>query len=152
MGYFGMKCPLCGNGDTGVVDSRLTGDSVWRRRECPKCKRRFTTYERAELEIFVVKKDGRREPYKKEKLMTGILKATEKRPIPVEKINELVEGLEQQIRGRGKLEISSSYIGDLVMKRLKRLDEVAYIRFASVYRQFKDVRSFQEELRRLKKG
>ncbi len=147
-----MKCPLCGNGDTGVVDSRLTGDSVWRRRECPKCSRRFTTYERAELEIFVVKKDGRREPYKKEKLLSGILKATEKRPIALEQINKLVESVEQQIRGRGKLEVPSTYIGDIVMRKLKRLDEVAYIRFASVYRQFKDVASFQTELKRLKQG
>ncbi len=99
-----------------------------------------------------MKKDGRREPYKKEKLLNGILKATEKRPIALEQINKLVESVEQQIRGRGKLEVPSTYIGDIVMRKLKRLDEVAYIRFASVYRQFKDVASFQAELKRLKQG
>ena len=140
-----MKCPFCGNSDTRVVDSRDTGngDSIRRRRECPRCGKRFTTYEYVELrEIFVVKKDGRREPFSREKLRRGITKACEKRPIGYDKINRQVDKIEQRLRSQNKPEVPSSKIGDMVMAWLKRVDKVAYIRFASVYRQFKDINTF----------
>lgn len=147
-----MRCPFCSHLDTRVLDSRLAdgGDRVWRRRECPECHRRFSTNERAELEIVVVKKDGRREPYSKQKLMLGIQRACQKRPISSNAIEALVARIEQDIRSRNELEVSSRLIGELVMRRLKKLDEVAYIRFASVYRQFADVSEFQQELSKLK--
>ncbi|MBW2988410.1 transcriptional regulator NrdR [Candidatus Woesearchaeota archaeon] len=148
-----MNCVFCGFGDTRVVDSRIAegGSAIRRRRECTKCGGRFTTYERAELDIVVVKKDGRREPYQKEKLLAGIMKACQKRPISYDTIVEMIDWIERRILSKGQLEVPSSFIGDLVMRKLKKLDEVAYIRFASVYRQFKDVASFEEELRKLTK-
>lgn len=122
-----------------------------RRRECLKCKKRFTTYEAIEeAKIFVVKKDGRREPFNREKLKSGLMKACEKRPISQEKIDNAVLEIEQKLKEKGK-EISSSFIGELVMKKLKQLDKVAYIRFASVYRDFKDIDDFNKEIREIKK-
>ncbi len=150
-----MKCPFCGNRETKVIDSRETEDGsiIRRRRECMRCKKRFSTYERIELgDIIVIKKDGRREPYNRKKLMTGISKACEKRPISYDKINSIIEAIEQKIRSKFITEVPSKFIGDQVMNYLKKLDEVAYIRFASVYRQFKDITRFEKELKKLQKG
>ena len=150
-----MKCPYCGNTETDVIDSRDAGDlaAVRRRRECSKCEKRFTTYERVEsVELIVIKKDGRREPFNREKLMAGIVRACEKRPVSHEKIEEAVEEIEMELRKKDTTEISSKVIGELVMKKLKRLDKVAYIRFASVYREFADVEDFGKELKGLLKG
>jgi transcriptional repressor NrdR len=139
---------LCGS-ETKVVDKRTT-DITRRRRECLKCKKRFTTYERPELMLMVVKKDDRKEPYIREKVMAGILKACEKRPVPQEKIIAVVDHIENELRKEGR-EVASKKIGDLVMKHLRRLDKVAYIRFASVYRGFDDITHFEEEVKQLKK-
>jgi len=149
-----MKCPYCDNPETRVTDSRDAGRySVRRRRECTGCKKRFTTYEHIELTpVRIVKKDGRREGFNREKLKRGIIKALEKRPVELEKIEELVNSLEEKVRALGRREISSSVIGEFVMEALKSLDDVAYIRFASVYRSFADITSFEEELRRLMKN
>ena len=149
-----MKCPYCNNKETKVLDKRETEDlSVTRRRrECLKCKKRFTTYERPEaLEVVIVKKDGRRERFDRHKLLTGILKACEKRPVSMEKIENVVDDIEADLRGKGESEIASKRLGQMVMKKLKSLDKVAYIRFASVYREFEDLESFEEELERLQK-
>jgi len=146
-----MKCPFCAYNDSKVIDKRESGESMRRRRECLKCKKRFTTYEAIEeAKIFVVKKDGRREPFNREKLKSGLMKACEKRPISQEKIDNAVLEIEQKLKEKGK-EISSSFIGELVMKKLKQLDKVAYIRFASVYRDFKDIDDFNKEIREIKK-
>jgi len=148
-----MKCPYCPSTETKVLESRETGEYeevTRRRRECLKCERRFTTYERAELgDMVVVKKDGRREPFDREKLKRGILKACEKRPIELEKIEQAVDKIETEIRDREEKEIRSTAIGEMVMKKLKTLDHVAYIRFASVYREFADIASFQDEMKKL---
>jgi len=148
-----MKCPYCPSTDTKVLESRETGEYeevTRRRRECLKCERRFTTYERAELgDMVVVKKDGRREPFDREKLKKGILKACEKRPIELEKIEQAVDKIETEIRDREVKEIKSTTIGEMVMRKLKTLDHVAYIRFASVYREFADIASFQDEMKKL---
>jgi transcriptional repressor NrdR len=148
-----MKCPYCPSTDTKVLESRETGEYeevTRRRRECLKCERRFTTYERAELgDMVVVKKDGRREPFDREKLKRGILKACEKRPIELEKIEQADDKIETEIRDREEKEIRSTAIGEMVMKKLKTLDHVAYIRFASVYREFADIASFQDEMKKL---
>ncbi|MFH1452858.1 MAG: transcriptional regulator NrdR [Armatimonadota bacterium] len=147
-----MKCPFCHFRDSKVLDSRIAeeGDTIRRRRLCIKCSRRFTTYERYEATpLMVIKKDKRREPFDRQKVLNGLLKATEKRPISLHKLEQLVEGIERQIRSRSDGEISSIEVGKLVMESLRDLDEVAYIRFASVYKEFKDIDRFIEELENL---
>ncbi len=147
-----MKCPFCGSDELKVVDKRESNeDSNRRRRECLKCSKRFTTYERVEMvEIYVVKKDGRRELFNRDKILKGILKACEKRPISNERIEATVDDIESEILNQEKTEIKSHLVGDMIMKHLKKLDEIAYIRFASVYRQFKDLDEFEKELKGLK--
>jgi len=144
-----MQCVFCGN-ETKVLDKRTTSDVTRRRRECLKCKKRFTTYERADISLAVVKKDGRREPFSREKVLSGILKACEKRPVSRQQIEEIVDGIENELRKISD-EVPSKKIGELVMKHLKKLDKVAYIRFASVYRSFDDITLFTEEVKSLKK-
>jgi transcriptional repressor NrdR len=149
-----MKCPTCGEADTRVIDSRAfrEGLEIRRRRSCDACGARFTTYERAEGTFpMVVKKDGRREPWSREKLLHGLSKACEKRPIPVEVIERLVDEIGRAIVGLGEPEVRSDRIGEESMNRLRRLDEVAYVRFASVYRSFKDIDEFMSELSTLMK-
>lgn len=144
-----MKCPFCSTFETKVVDSRLNqqGDLTRRRRECTRCEGRFTTYERVE-EIMpaVIKKDGRREPYSREKLMGGIHKATEKRSIPTQKIEEMITRIEKRLQSYGLKEVPTRTVGQMAMIELHHLDKVAYVRFASVYREFKDVEEFVAEL------
>jgi transcriptional repressor NrdR len=145
-----MKCPFCSVDDTRVLDSREAneGQVIRRRRECPQCKRRFTTYERVEeLNPLVVKKDGRREAFDREKLVHGLKKACEKRPVSVEQVEAMVIEIERSLQESGEREIPSTRIGEEVMKRLPKLDEVAYVRFASVYRSFKDIAEFMDELK-----
>lgn len=147
-----MKCPYCGYDESKVIDSRPVeeGDSIRRRRECLKCEKRFTTYEKIEsVPIMVIKKDKSREPFSREKLMSGLLKACEKRPVPTDRLEALTNDIENIIANTMEREITSSQIGELVMDRLKNLDEVAYVRFASVYRQFKDISTFMKELNSL---
>jgi len=147
-----MKCPFCSYYDTGVIESRHIENElvIRRRRICKKCNKRFTTYERIDLiPLMVIKKDGRRESFSREKLTNGIIKACEKRTISMETINKLVNDIEETIKGEGTNEVKSSAIGELVISRLRTLDEVAYVRFASVYRQFKDVSSFVKEINKL---
>jgi len=149
-----MRCPFCGNKNDSVIDSRISknSSSVRRRRECLKCKKRFTTYEYVErIPLMVVKKDGRREAFEREKLMNGILVACEKRPISVKKIEGLVESIERKLEKSHDREVESKEIGELVMKGLHMLDEIAYVRFASVYRQFRDVGQFVKELKKFLK-
>ncbi|MDB5038244.1 MAG: ATPase [Bacteriovoracaceae bacterium] len=144
-----MHCPYCKNDDTSVIDSRLAkeGTEIRRRRECLKCKQRFTTYERADSVFpWVIKKDGRREEFDADKISAGIMRALEKRPVSILAAEELVSKVIQAIVARGEKEIPSAIIGEEVMKGLKALDEVAYVRFASVYRQFKDINDFMSEL------
>ena len=144
-----MDCPYCGE-NTKVTNKRDSPEGVRRRRECLKCKKRFTTYEKpAKIELYVIKKDGRREKYSREKLEAGIHRAFEKRPVPKEKIDKMINEVEEQLMKRGKKEVKSSVIGELVMKKMKRLDNVAYIRFASVYRDFQDIGDFRKEIRGL---
>ncbi len=147
-----MKCPYCSYGETKVVDSRESenGSFVRRRRECIKCGKRFTTYERMERSFVVIKKDMRREPYQRNKLTLGIEKACEKRPVSQETIERILDEIENELHDLGKNEIESKIIGDRVIEKLKMLDHVAYIRFASVYKQFEDLSSFEEELKKLK--
>jgi transcriptional repressor NrdR len=147
-----MKCPFCGHAEDKVVDSRESADgsSIRRRRECLKCGKRFTTYERVEEQaLMVIKKDGRREPFDRHKLLAGLVKACEKRPVGMEQLEELVEGLERELTQQFEREVPSKEIGERVMKRLHALDPVAYVRFASVYREFKDVEQFLRELKDL---
>lgn len=149
-----MKCPFCSHSDTKVLDSRPTEDntSIRRRRECLKCLKRFTTYEKLEdIPVFVIKKDGTREPFNKRKVLTGILKSCEKRPVPISKMESAVNEVEKQIYNTMQQEVTSDYIGELVMQRLKTIDDVAYVRFASVYRQFKDINTFMDELQKILK-
>ena len=149
-----MKCPYCSHEETQVIDSRDTEnlEATRRRRECSKCKKRFTTYERVEeADIVVVKKDGKRERYERQKLINGILKACEKRPIPLEKIEKIVDDVESDLRKRDSVEVGSKTIGKITMRKLKSLDKVAYIRFASVYLEFEDLTRFEEELDKLQK-
>ena len=149
-----MKCPFCGNVEDKVIDSRISneGDSIRRRRECLKCQKRFTTYERLEEHpLMVIKKDGRREPFDRKKLLSGILKACEKRPVPMDRVEGMVDEVEMIIQRNYEKEVSSTAIGEFVMKQLHDLDEVAYVRFASVYRQFKDINQFMKELSSLLK-
>ena len=147
-----MHCPFCNHSDTRVIDSRLLGDGdqIRRRRECQSCKARFTTYETAELSLpRIVKNDGRRETFDEAKLRHGILKALEKRPVPMERIEQGVNQVKRRVRETGEREIPSERLGELVMDVLRGLDHVAYVRFASVYRSFEDVRAFLEEIERL---
>ncbi|MCI0451016.1 MAG: transcriptional regulator NrdR [Candidatus Latescibacteria bacterium] len=147
-----MKCPRCGFEEDKVVDSRTTkeGEAIRRRRECLKCAFRFTTYEYIErAPLMVVKKDGRREQYSREKLLTGLLKACEKRPVSREQLEKIVDEIEATILGKFKNEVKSTELGNLVIERLQSLDEIAYVRFASVYRQFKDINQFMSEVRGL---
>lgn len=145
-----MKCRYCQSVDSRVVDSRPTedGTAIRRRRECTCCGRRFTTYEKTEeLPIMVVKKDGRREPFDSNKIHIGVRKACEKRPVSAADQDKLVADIEREVFNCLEQEVSSSYIGELVMRHLKKMDEVSYVRFASVYRQFKDINTFMEELK-----
>lgn len=142
-----IKCPLCGNQESKVIDSRGVGDGIRRRRQCLSCGRRYTTNERiVTRSLYVVKKDGRREEYIRDKLRNGILKACEKRPLPIGTIDKIVENIESDIYRLGKNEVNSSYIGDRVMEHLARIDHVAYIRFASVYRDFADINALKKEV------
>jgi len=144
-----MKCPFCGNLDSKVIDSRLTEDSesIRRRRECEKCSKRFTTYERLETQpIIVIKKDGARQPYDRNKILGGLIRACIKRNIGIETLEKIADDIELEIRNSTSFEITSSGIGDLVLRRLKNLDKVAYIRFASVYKHFADIEEFTKEL------
>lgn len=147
-----MKCPFCGHLKDKVVDSRETGagDAIRRRRECLECGRRFTSYERVEeIPYLVVKKDGRREPFDRQKLLIGLHKACEKRPVPAKALIAIVDEVEQMVQDGPDREIQAGAIGEKVMERLKELDKVAYVRFASVYRRFEDVEEFIAELRNL---
>jgi transcriptional repressor NrdR len=145
-----MNCPYCSHGESRVTNKRESPGGMRRRRECLKCKKRFTTYEKIEKkDFYVVKKDGRREKFAKEKLERGIEKAFEKRPVSKEKIDKMINEIEEQLRRGGKKEVKSTVIGELAMKKMKKLDHVAYIRFASVYRDFKDINDFKEELKEL---
>jgi len=147
-----VRCPYCNHEETKVVDSRQDGNVVRRRRECEKCGKRFTTYERVEeLPLFVKKKDGRREPFNRDKLRRSIIIACNKRPVSSEQIERLVDNIESKIRFDEDNEISTNKIGRMVMNRLKRLDPVAYIRFASVYYEFDDVDAFEKALAQFKK-
>jgi len=146
-----MRCPFCGKSETKVTNKRDNEGIVRRRRECLKCSQRFTTYERPEeSRITVVKKDGRREPFKREKLLGGMVRACEKRPVPMDKIEEAVNGIEARLAKRNK-EVTSVQIGEMVMAALKKLDKVAYVRFASVYKDFQDVADFKKEIREVTK-
>ena len=150
-----MRCPFCRHTKTRVVDKRNLEelDTIRRRRECLACGRRFSTYERIEWTgVSVIKKDGRRESFDRDKLLAGLLKACEKRPIPREAVEKLVSTVEAELYNYGNREVPAQVIGELVMDRLKELDKVAYIRFASVYREFTDLKSFEKELRTLKKN
>ena len=145
-----MKCPFCGYKEDKVVDSRSTAEesAVRRRRECLKCGKRFTTYEYVEeVSLMVIKKDGRREPFDRKKIQSGIIRACEKRPISIEKMEEIISQVERAIQKKSDREVLASRIGELVMEKLKVLDDVAYVRFASVYRQFRDVGQFMQELK-----
>jgi transcriptional repressor NrdR len=147
-----MNCPSCRYKETKVIDSRLNaeGTSIRRRRECLKCQKRFTTYEYVEqVPLMVVKKDGRRQPFDRNRLMGGIVKACEKRPISIDQIEEIVDDIERAIQLKYEREVASRDIGEMIMKRLSTLDEVAYVRFASVYRQFRDVNQFMSELQNI---
>ncbi|MDY2638295.1 MAG: transcriptional regulator NrdR [Phascolarctobacterium sp.] len=147
-----MKCPFCSYRDSRVIDSRAVedGTSIRRRRECPDCGRRFTTYEKyEETPLVVSKKDGRRELFESKKLLGGLLKAFEKRPVPYEKVQEIADSVERELRMNGESEVESSRIGELVMQHLEETDQIAYVRFASVYRQFADVKNFMQELERI---
>jgi len=145
-----MRCPFCGYKEDKVVDSRATAEesAVRRRRECLKCGKRFTTYEYVEeVSLMVIKKDSRREPFDRKKLLAGIMKACEKRPVSMERMEEIATGVERAIQRKSDREVNSQDIGELIMEKLRTLDDVAYVRFASVYRQFKDVSQFMKELK-----
>ena len=147
-----MKCPFCLHDEDKVIDSRSSneGKSVRRRRECTKCKKRFTTYEYVEeVPLMVIKKDGRRESFDRNKIISGILKACEKRPVSMEKVEAVVDRVEKELQKSFDKEVKAQVVGELVMEHLHKLDEVAYVRFASVYRQFKDINQFMKELKDL---
>ena len=147
-----MKCPYCSSENTRVIDSRPADDnySIRRRRMCDECGKRFTTYEKIEtIPLIVIKKDNNREQYDRSKIEAGILRACHKRPISVDQINNLVDDIETEIFNREEKEISSAFIGEIVMDKLKDLEAVAYVRFASVYREFKDVNTFMNELKKI---
>ena len=159
-----MRCPSCHYKDTNVVDSRMNSDgtSIRRRRKCPKCEERFTTYEYIEqVPLMVVKRDGRRQPFDRTRVVNGIIKACEKRPVSIDRIESMVDEIERVIRKKFDTEVEAKDIGEMVMNQLASVDEVAYVRFASVYRQFRDVNQFMSELqgilgknkdKKLKKG
>ena len=147
-----MRCPFCEELDTKVIDSRPTedGHAIRRRRECPRCEKRFTTYEKVEEILFmVVKQDGRREAFDRNKILNGIMRACEKRPISMAQMEAVVDDIERSLNNMMEKEVSSAFIGEVVMSKLKELDEVAYVRFASVYRDFKDVSTFVAEIEKL---
>jgi transcriptional repressor NrdR len=147
-----MKCPFCNHLHDKVVDSRESkeGDAIRRRRECLKCERRFTTYERIdEVPYMVVKKDGRREKFDRQKVLAGLLKACEKRPVPMAKLAEMVDEVESRLAESAEREVTTIAVGELLMERLRALDKIAYVRFASVYRDFQDVEAFLNELKNL---
>ena len=147
-----MKCPFCGHIEDKVVDSRESreGDAIRRRRECLKCERRFTSYERIdEIPYMVVKKNGQREPFDRNKVMAGILRACEKRPVPAAKLDAIVNSVEKYVQESPERERPTSKVGEIIMRRLKELDKVAYVRFASVYLEFEDVTEFMHELKNL---
>lgn len=149
-----MYCPFCGAEDTKVIDSRLTGEGaqVRRRRECLSCGERFTTFEAAELVMpRIIKRDGTRDPFNEAKLRRGIVRALEKRPVATERIEDAINHIQQRMRASGEREIASGQLGEWVMDELRKLDQVAYVRFASVYRSFQDVNAFREEIERLEK-
>lgn len=147
-----MRCPKCGADDTRVIDSRMqeTSNAIKRRRECRSCGYRFTTFERCEDPIEVIKSDGSTQPFDRNKLLVGLMRATSKRDIDIATLNSLIDGIEQDLRNRPFKSITSHDIGDMVLKRLESLDKVAYIRFASVYRDFKDIDEFVDELAKLR--
>ncbi len=147
-----MKCPFCGTDNTKVIDSRPADDnnSIRRRRICDSCGKRFTTYEKIEtIPLIVIKKDNNREQYDRKKLEAGILRSCHKRPISAKQINDMIDGIETELFNMEEKELSSNVIGEIVMSRLKELDTVAYVRFASVYREFKDVNTFMDELQKI---
>lgn len=147
-----MRCPSCQNKNTRVLDSRPIeeGDAIRRRRECEECSYRFTTFERIEeMPLIVVKKEGVREAFSREKLIRGLIKACEKRPVSHEQLKQLASDVERELRSRGSAEVESKDVGELVMDNLAQIDEVAYVRFASVYRQFKDINVFLDELKEI---
>ena len=147
-----MKCPFCGCEDSRVIDSRSVeeGASIRRRRECPRCGRRFTTYEKYEqIPLLVIKRDGRREMFDSKKILAGLLRAFEKRPFSYEQIQSLTAQIENEIRASGENEVKSTKIGEVVMAHLEKIDQIAYVRFASVYRQFADVNSFMQEIQNM---
>jgi transcriptional repressor NrdR len=143
-------CPYCSNPETKVLDSRESENSVRRRRECTKCNKRYTTYERVEIDLTVIKKDNRREPFNREKLREGVIKSLQKRPIELKDAENIVNEIEQELRNLKSYEIPSKKIGDKVMRKLKQLDQVAYVRFASVYKDFKDIDDLAGELKKVK--
>jgi len=143
-----MNCPYCAHTKSRVTNKRSSPSGVRRRRECLKCKKRFTTYEVVEKsDLYVIKKDGRREKFEIKKLEAGVERAFEKRPVSKEKIDKMIQEVEEQLRRRGKKEVKSSFIGDLVSRKIRKLDKVAYIRFASVYRDFEDIKDFKEVIK-----
>lgn len=147
-----MKCPFCGQDDTRVIDSRpaVENNSIRRRRQCDECKKRFTTYEKVEtIPLIIIKKDFIREQYDRSKIEAGVLSSCHKRPISVEQINKLVDDVENTIFNMEEKEVASNVIGEILMDKLKNLDPVAYVRFASVYREFKDVNTFMDELKKI---
>lgn len=149
-----MKCPFCDNADTKVIDSRPTeeGHAIRRRRGCEKCGKRFTTYEKVEEPIImIIKRDGSRQAFDRNKIMSGIIRACEKRPVPVAEIERITNNIERGLNNLMEKEVKSEFIGELVMDELKKVDEVAYVRFASVYRQFTDVNTFIKEIEKLVK-
>lgn len=150
-----MFCPFCNADDTKVIDSRLVADGhqVRRRRECVACHERFTTFEAAELVMpRIIKRDGSREPFNEDKLRNGLLRSLEKRPVSTEQIEQLIQKIKSQLRATGEREVASQLLGNLIMDELVKVDKVAYVRFASVYRSFKDIREFGEEIARLGEG
>ena len=147
-----MKCPFCSHNESKVVDSRPTdeGQAIRRRRECIACAKRFTTYEKIdEIPLIVVKKNGNRESYNKNKILNGVIKSCEKRPVSLQDIEELVDGIEKQLYNTMEREITTEFIGNLVIEKIKELDEIAYVRFASVYREFKDINTFMDEVKKI---
>ncbi len=145
-----MKCPYCGNSDTDVIETRDGDGATRRRRECKKCEKRFTTYERVEnVDLVIIKKDSRREKFDREKLKRGIVKATEKRPVGTDLIDSIVDEIEQELRSKDTTEIGSKSIGNLVLRKLKKVDKVAYIRYASVYLDFGDLADFEKVIEKL---
>ena len=147
-----MKCPFCGYADSKVIDSRPAedGNTIRRRRECLDCQKRFTTFEVIErMPLVVIKRDGSRQSFDRVKIINGLVRASEKRPVSMSQIEKVADEVEQELRGRLETEVQSERIGEMVMQRLKQLDEVAYVRFASVYRSFKDIETFMEELSKI---